>query len=68
MGIEFATRQPLITVQIIQSEQFQDVGRMLHVHQTPTTHCEPGSYGFTGVISPQQFTAYLLQAALWEPS
>ncbi|MCL4494572.1 MAG: thioredoxin family protein [Firmicutes bacterium] len=68
MAINFSAKQPLITVHVIQTDQFPEIAKTHHVMGVPTTWCEPGPYVFTGTVSPQHFAAYLIQASMSESS
>ncbi len=60
--MQCAALQPLLSLAIIQVDQFPERGQELNVLGVPTTILEPGGQRLHGVVPAPYFAGYLLQA------
>ncbi|MCL4352175.1 MAG: hypothetical protein M1318_05960 [Firmicutes bacterium] len=62
LAMECAAWQPLVSVAIIQVDQFPERGQKFNILGVPTTILEPGTQRLQGVVPAPYFAGYLLQA------
>ncbi len=67
LALHAAAAQPLLTVKVIQVDQFTDVGMAHGILGVPTTIMEPGLVRFSGSIPGPYFATQVLSAAITPP-
>ena len=63
LATRIARMQPLVSVRVIQVEDFPALSQSRNVLGVPTVWCEPGPIRFTGNAPAPYFAAQILQSS-----